>query len=141
MCFCPKNVGPGRSGDRGRLWVQYFHLYSDEEGESHWRDVDVTLEERTFAPPAQAIEISEMRPSTGMLFLRLHAGWNEPVHPTPIRQTLICRAGRVRVTASDGATREIGPGDVWTMEDVGGKGHHTAVVSVEDFEAVIVQHI
>ncbi|PWJ22524.1 cupin [Jannaschia seohaensis] len=119
--------------------MRYFKLYVDEAGESHWQDVEVALAERTFAPPAQAIEISEPAPARAMLFLRLRSGWNEPVHPTPVEQTLICRAGSVLVTASDGDTREICRGDVWRMEDTHGQGHHTQVTSVEDFEAVIVQ--
>jgi hypothetical protein len=120
--------------------MKYHHLYSDAAGESHWRDVDVRLEERSFAPPAKAIEISAPHSAKAMLFLRLKAGWNEPIHPTPIRQTLICLRGVARVTASDGEAREIGPGDVWRMEDIGGKGHHTEVIGADDFETVIVQH-
>lgn len=74
------------------------------------------------------------------MFLRLRSGWNEPIHPTPVRQKLICLAGSVRVTASDGQVRHIGRGDVWHMEDKEGKGHHTFVTGDEDFEAVIVQY-
>ncbi len=74
------------------------------------------------------------------LFLKLRSGWNEPVHPTPVRQKLVCLAGTVRVTASDGEVREIGRGDVWHMEDKSGRGHHTQVTSDEDFEALIVQY-
>lgn len=120
--------------------MQYHHLFDGSGGETRWRAVEVALQERSFAPPAKAIEISESRASTDMLFLRLRAGWDEPIHPTPVRQTLICLRGLVRVTASDGDSREIGPGDVWLMEDLGGKGHHTQVISAEDFECVIVQH-
>lgn len=119
--------------------MRYHRLYADEEGESRWEEVGVTLAERSFAPPARAIEISEAEPAQRMLFLRLRAGWDEPVHPSPIRQRLICLTGAVEVTASDGETRTIGPGDVWHMEDKTGQGHHTRVVSDGDFEAVIVQ--
>ncbi len=35
--------------------MKYHKLYSDENGESHWADVEVVLEERVFAPPAQGI--------------------------------------------------------------------------------------
>lgn len=117
----------------------YHKLYADAAGESHWQDVPVGLEEREFAPPAQAIEISRAIPATQTLFLRLKAGWDEPTHPTPVRQKLICLAGQVRVTASDGDSRVIGPGDVWIMEDTHGKGHHTAVIGDTDFHSVIVQ--
>ncbi len=119
--------------------MRYHHLYADKDGNSHWRDVEVALRERSFAPPAQNILISEPEMAKSLLFLRLKAGWDEPVHPTPIRQTLICVAGAVQVTASDGEAREIGPGDIWRMEDLSGKGHHSRVVSEDDFEAVVVQ--
>ena len=120
--------------------MKFHKLYSDVNGESHWETVDVALQERSFAPPAQAIEISEADPVRNFLFLRLGSGWDEPIHPTPVAQKLVCLAGKVRVTASDGEARDIGVGDVWHMEDKTGKGHHTVVTSDEDFEAVIVQY-
>lgn len=120
--------------------MKFLKLYSDADGESHWQDVEVELEERTFAPPAKAIEVSVPEDAKQLMFLRLKAGWNEPVHPTPVVQKLICLAGGVRVTASDGEQRDIGPGDVWHMGDTHGKGHHTLVTSDEDFLSVIVQH-
>ena len=120
--------------------MKFYKLFSDDEGESHWQDVAVILEERVFAPPARDIEVSQPEPATQMMFLRLKSGWNEPIHPTPIPQKLVCLAGSVRVTASDGEIRDIGPGDVWHMEDTHGKGHHTVVTSDEDFETVIVQY-
>lgn len=120
--------------------MKYYSLFADENGESHWLDIEVDLEERTFAPPAEKIEISEPEPVTSMMFLRLRAGWNEPIHPTPVAQKLVCLAGQVRVTASDGDVRVIDPGDVWHMADTHGKGHHTEVTSREDFESVIIQY-
>jgi hypothetical protein len=120
--------------------MRYHHLYVDDAGESRWRDVEIALEERTFAPPAQGIHVSEPEPAKNMMFLRLHTGWSEPIHPTPKKQTLICLAGAVRVTASDGEVREIRPGDLWRMEDLSGKGHHTCVISDGDFDAAIVQY-
>lgn len=119
--------------------MRYFRLFCDSSGESHWEDVDVSFEERSFAPPAKSIEISQPEAARSTLFLRLRTGWNEPTHPTPVAQRLICLAGSVRVTASDGEYREIGSGDVWQMEDTSGKGHHTAVTSKDDFLAVMVQ--
>jgi quercetin dioxygenase-like cupin family protein len=120
--------------------MHFVDLFSDADGESHWADVDVTLTERSFAPPAKAIDISDTAPATGMVFLRLKAGWDEPPHPTPTVQTLICVQGAVIVTASDGDTRHVGPGDIWRMADTHGKGHHTRVIGDVDFLCVIVQH-
>ena len=39
--------------------MKFKKLYSDAQGESHWKDIEVELEEQTFAPPAKAIEISQ----------------------------------------------------------------------------------
>ncbi|WP_299847028.1 cupin [uncultured Roseovarius sp.] len=119
--------------------MRYYRLFADHVGESHWKNVDVTLRERVFAPPAKQIEISEPEAATQTMFLRLRSGWDEPIHPTPVRQKLVCLTGSVEVTASDGDTRIIARGDVWHMEDHTGKGHHTKVTSEEDFEAVIIQ--
>lgn len=120
--------------------MKFVKLLSDDSGESHWQDVEVVLEEKTFAPPAKAIEVSQAEPVKQTLFLRLKAGWNEPIHPTPVTQKLVCLAGSVRVTASDGDERDIGVGDVWHMEDKHGKGHHTRVTSEEDFLSIIIQY-
>ena len=119
--------------------MKCFHLYADEAGQSHWREFEIALSERLFAPPAQRIFVSATEAAANLVFLRLEAGWNEPVHPTPRRQTLIALRGRVEVTASDGDVRQIASGDVWRMEDIAGKGHHTRVVSEEAFEAAVVQ--
>ncbi|AEI93628.1 hypothetical protein RLO149_c016350 [Roseobacter litoralis Och 149] len=128
------------SGISSDALVKYHKLYSDPDGESHWKIVEVPLEEKSFAPPAKSIEVSRPDAVRQMLFLRLRAGWNEPVHPTPVAQKLICLAGAVRVTTSDGMCQDIGPGDVWHMQDTHGKGHHTVVTSDCDFEAVIIQY-
>lgn len=120
--------------------MKFHHLFADASGESHWVDVDVPLAEKTFAPPAAGIHVSVPQSADAMVFLRLPAGWDEPIHPTPCSQTLICLSGWVRVTASDGEARQIGPGDVWRMDDIRGKGHHTCVIGDTDFDAVIVQH-
>jgi hypothetical protein len=119
--------------------MKIHRLFCDEAGESHWDEAEVALAERSFAPPAKAIEVSDLTPAARTLFLRLQPGWNEPIHPTPVRQRLICLAGTVRVTASDGEARDIGPGDVWDMEDSHGKGHHTMVTGAGAFECVMVQ--
>ncbi len=120
--------------------MKFQKLFCDDNGESHWEDVDIMLEERSFAPPAQKIEVSEPEQVKRTMFLRLRSGWNEQIHPTPVMQKLVCLAGTVRVTASDNEFRDIGPGDVWHMEDKRGKGHHTVVTSTEDFEALIIQY-
>lgn len=119
--------------------MPYHHLSAAPSGDSVWSDRTVALTERTFAPPAQAIEVSDPEPATRVMFLRLRAGWDEPVHPSPMRQKLVVLAGAVRVTASDGTARDLGPGAVWHRSDKTGLGHHTRVIGDTDFEALVVQ--
>ena len=120
--------------------MRYLRLFAGPDGESHWQEVEVNFKEREFAPPAKAIEVSSTETATGTVFLRLKPGWDEPVHTSPLPQTLVCTRGAARVTASDGTFRDIGPGDIWRMEDTHGKGHHTRVVGPDHFECLIVQH-
>ena len=120
--------------------MKFHKLYCDPQGESHWADIEVELKEQTFAPPAKAIEISTPELVKQFMFVRCKSGWDEPVHPSPVTQKLICLSGTMRATASDGEYRDIGPGDVWHMEDTHGKGHHSVVTSDEDFISVIVQY-
>lgn len=119
--------------------MHYHHLYASEDGESHWRDVEVSLTPVVFAPPAENIHISDGEAAATIVFLSLPTGWNEPPHASPMAQYLVVRSGIVEVTASDGEARIIGPGDVWRMEDTHGKGHHTKVIGETMFEAVVVQ--
>ena len=63
--------------------MKFYRLYWVKKGESHWEDVEVSLQERTFAPPAKAIEISKPEHVKQAMFLRLRAGWDEPIHPAP----------------------------------------------------------
>ena len=99
------------------------------DGESRFKERETTFAERSFAPPAAPFALSEPEPAKALTFVSLPAGWDD-----------VGIAGTVRVTTSDGAARDIGPGDVWRMEDTRGKGHHTCVVGDAPYLAAIVQH-
>jgi hypothetical protein len=115
-------------------------LYAGEDGLSRWRDEAVALVPRLFAPPAGPIAASDPAPAETLLFLELPPGWDDPAHPSPRRQTLLCLGGAAEVTAGDGEVRVIGPGDIWRMEDTTGEGHRTRVFGEATFRAAIVQH-
>ncbi len=119
--------------------MRYARLTEDAHGVSSFDEVEVRFTPIDFAPPAGPIAVSNPEQVRAFAFLTLPAGWNQPTHRAPRRQTVICLAGRLLVEASDGETREFGPGDVWRMEDVDGHGHHSRVVSEEDFVAAVVQ--
>lgn len=119
--------------------MHLLQLSEDEHGVSHFCDVDIDLDKKNFAPPAPPMLISEPARCRALLYVTLPAGWGGAKHPSPRRQIAHCLAGRLRVEAGDGEIREIGPGGIWRMEDVGGSGHTTTVLGLEDVRLAIVQ--
>ena len=73
--------------------MQYVRLYADDEGESHFEDVEVTLNFVNFAPPAPPLGLSEWTSAERVGFLSGGATWHGEFHPTPRRQFMVLLAG------------------------------------------------
>jgi hypothetical protein len=71
--------------------------------------------------------------------VRVPADWPAEWHPSPKRQIWVGFRGVLRVTASDGETRDIAAGTPWLMEDKTGKGHVTVPVGNEPVVGAITQ--
>jgi len=119
--------------------MNYIRLTEDENGVSFFEDHNIDLTPTDFAPPAPLINISDPEVASGLIYLSLPAGWTGKKHATPRAQVLFCLQGRMRVEAGDGSVREIGAGDIWRMEDTGGSGHTTSVISDLDMTCAVVQ--
>ena len=118
--------------------VTYTCLYADSGGESHFKDVEVELQEIDFAPPAMPLNVSSFISATQCGFATAPLGWYGDWHPTPQRQFLFYLAGLAEVGVSDGEVRTFGPGDILLVEDTTGKGHISRVVgSAEILNAVV----
>jgi hypothetical protein len=100
--------------------MNYFRIYADADGESHFEDVAVEM-----GGQARGSELSEMYPAVGVIFRRSPADQFIDWHPAPRRQFVVTLSGAAEVEASDGEVRHIGPGTVMLAEDVTGKGHIT----------------
>lgn len=107
--------------------MQYFRIYADRDGESHFEDLDIELDEQ---PNGSAY--SDLYPATGIIFRRTPADQFLDWHPAPRRQFVITLSGEAEVEASDGEVRQIGPGTIMLAEDTTGKGHITRGVGQED---------
>ena len=94
-----------------RLWV-------DDQGESHFKDQEI---EYTESGPAG--KLSKRLPATGIIFRETRAEYDLDWHPAPRRQYIVNLDAGVQLTASDGESRIIGPGEIILVEDVTGKGH------------------
>ena len=98
--------------------MRIHNLYTDTDGESHFRDIEIEwAEERNFS------KYSAMLPATGIIFRETSGDYDLDWHPAPRRQYIINLDAGVEITASDGESRVIGAGEVILVEDTTGKGH------------------
>jgi len=117
--------------------MQIHNLYTDEQGESHFRDIEVEWVEET-----RAGKLSRRLPASGIIFRQVPPDYDLDWHPAPRRQYIINLDAAVQITASDGENRVIGAGEVLLVEDTSGKGHlskalngqlrHCIFVPIED---------
>ena len=105
---------------KGRRLLRYFRIYADEQGESHFEDIDVPVEKS-----ASGSDLSALIPATGVIFRRSPADQYIDWHPAPRRQFVVTLSGEAEIEASDGEVRRIGPGTVMLADDTTGKGHIT----------------
>lgn len=110
----------------------YVRIFADDEGESHFEDLGVVLEQQDFAPPAGPVNIAPFQKASGTFWFGADPGWDGLAHPTPRRQIFCVVQGGVEGVTSDGEVRQLGPGAVIVLEDTEGKGHSTRVVGDED---------
>ena len=107
--------------------MKYVRLHADKNGNTHFEDTALKLDEADYRPPAPLMFVSHAYTTDGMQFIRLPSGWAAESVQVPKKQFLICLKGQLELTASDGKTRSFGPGDTVLMEDSDGKGHRTRV--------------
>ena len=98
--------------------MRIHNLYTDAQGVSHFRDIEVEwVEER------RGSKLSARLPANGIIFRETQAEHDVDWHTAPRRQYIINLDGGVQITASDGEARTIGAGEVVLVEDITGKGH------------------
>lgn len=113
--------------------MRIHNLYADDDGESHFRDIEVEWEE--IAPK---IENSKRIAATGLYFVRSDSSYNLDWHDAPRRQYIVNLDASVRITASDGESRDVAPGDVLLVEDTTGKGHLSQAIEGKVRHAVFI---
>lgn len=100
--------------------MRIHNLYTDANGESHFRDIELDwVEER------RGSKLSARLPATGIIFRETMAEYDLDWHPAPRRQYIVNLDAGVKITASDGESRIIGPGEIILVEDTSGRGHQS----------------
>ena len=112
--------------------MELTEIYADAERETHFRNAEIDLELRDFAPPSKPIRLSPEMPATSGLFLVAPPGWDEDFHATPRKQLAILLKGEATVSTSDGDMMEVRPGDVILLNDRNSRGHLTRIQGDHD---------
>src|SRR5579885_2689028 len=103
--------------------MRIHNLYVDNNGQSHFRDIEVEWVEE-----GPAGKLSKRLAATGIIFRQVQPNYDLDWHPAPRRQYIINLDAGVQITASDGEARVIGAGEVILVEDTTGKGHLSKAV-------------
>ena len=113
-------------------------IYADEQGETHFRKIEINFEIREFAPPSMPVNVSPEVPTTTCCFMIAPPGWDKDYHPTPRKQLCVMLEGKLTVTATDGDTFEMGRGGVLLVNDATSKGHLSQIQGDEDASFLFV---
>lgn len=112
--------------------MRYTRIYADDEGESHFEEVEVPTERQRAAESQLVGDVSAPVPVSGLVFRAIVE--EDPAverHNAPRRQFIVHLAGSAEVETSDGEFRTFGPGSVMLVEDTSGAGHRTRATSAE----------
>ena len=119
--------------------MKYAEMYSGDEGETHFRDVDVVMSLVDLAPPSAPMNVSDFRAAKEVGFIHVPFGWGGGWHTAPSVGHIFVLSGDLEVEVSDGEIRDFPQGSVWLHRDLTGKGHDTRVVSEDGAVMVMVK--
>lgn len=103
--------------------MRIHNLYVDDQGETHFRDIEVEWGEQTASG-----RLSKRLPATGIIFREVQPTYDLDWHPAPRRQYIITLSGEVEIEIGDGTVKRFGKGDIMLADDTTGRGHVTRVV-------------
>jgi mannose-6-phosphate isomerase-like protein (cupin superfamily) len=105
--------------------IQYTSIYADQQGVSHFRDLEIEVIETILGPLIPPLGASAHQAALETYFLTFPAGIAMDWHPAPRRLFHFFLSGSCEVTVSDGSVRTFQQGDIVLAEDTVGKGHIT----------------
>lgn len=121
------------------LSLKYLLIHGDDAGETHFKDIEVSMDLADFAPPAPPLYVSHFATAAGIVGIGFPPGWFGNFHPAPKEQWMIIVAGNLEIVVSDGEKRQLGVGTIALLKEAGTKGHSTRVIGDEDVFIVVTQ--
>jgi hypothetical protein len=115
-----------------------LRIYADEDGESHFEEVEFAFQQADFVPPAPPVLMTAFESATSYGFELVHPGWRGDWHPVPQRLLAVYLSGAGTMQASDGEIRDLQPGTILLAEDTSGKGHISEVTGEDDMLVLVL---
>lgn len=100
--------------------MKLTRIYSDENGDSHFEDVEIPLVDQ-----GEIGYLSDGIPVKNLQFRMVSADYDYDFHCAPQRQYIVLLDGGVEIETSLGDIRQFPTGDILLVEDTQGKGHKT----------------
>lgn len=113
--------------------MQITRLYTGEDGESHFEDIEIPLKQA-----GNIGRLSELEEATGIIFRETGPDYDYNWHNAPRRQYIIMLDGAVDVEIGNGTVRRFSTGDVLLAEDTTGRGHISRAVDNEPRKSIFV---
>jgi len=125
----------------GNLWLiddeektmNIVRIYSGDDGESHFEDVEIEMENR-----GNIGRISDLWRGKGVMFREVEGDYEIDFHNAPRRQLVVNLTGSVDIEIGDGTVRRLGPGSILLAEDTTGRGHISRAVNGEPRSCLFV---
>ena len=113
--------------------MQITRLYTGNDGESHFEEVEVALHDA-----GDIGALSKLQGATGILFRETAGDYDFDFHTAPRRQYVINLDAAVEVEVGDGTTRRLEAGDILLAEDTTGRGHISRAVDRQPRRSILV---
>ena len=98
--------------------MQVVRIYTGDDGQSHFEDVDVELEDL-----GERGQISPLWGGSGVQFREVAGDYFLDFHVAPRRQLVVNLTGSVEIEIGDGTKRLMEAGSILLAEDTTGQGH------------------
>ncbi|WP_137153608.1 acetylxylan esterase [Rhizobium sp. FKL33] len=104
--------------------MKCLRIYADQDGESHFDEVDMPVTQVRVHPDAAPFDVTASYPAERVRIARISAGMR-PVewHTVPEPVLTVRLDGSVDYETSDGDVRHVSAGSFVLVEDTHGKGH------------------
>lgn len=109
--------------------TDYVRLYTGDDGQTHFEDVEVPLV--VDRGGESVVGRSSALPAKEISFVSAPADWDYGWHRAPRRQFVLVFRGAIEVEIAGGETRRFEPGTAILADDTTGQGHLTRSCSDE----------